>query len=167
MARFSSTRSIGPGVPRQLASASSFLFATGCLYTQLMTVRRWQAAPSGLAARAAFRSTGPRTGGVLFPVEVIASALLVRTAVADTRAGRPSAPAAITAAISMLATGAMLVYFLPVNLRLLGEGVPEESVLPELARWRRWNALRTGCAALASVASAVASMIAMGGRASR
>lgn len=153
------TGTSGRGVPRALAAgfASTAAFAVGCVLTQAVTVPTWRRMePDVFLER--FRTTGPTTGAILFPVEVAAVGLLgVATASAVRRdeSGRPAALAAATAAMA----GTVLLlpaYFARANAAFLRSGSPADAVPAELARWNRWNRARTGLALAATALSGAA-----------
>ena len=65
-------------------------FTAGCLLTQAVTVPAWRSAPPN-EALAAFRRSGPATGAVLFPTEIVSTAVLTGLAVSARRRHDPSA----------------------------------------------------------------------------
>ena len=133
------------------AAAASGAFAGGCLLTQVVTVPVWRRAPTSQAALEAFRRTGPATGAVLFPIEALATGLLIKVAVSRAQQQRPGASSALIAALSMAGTVALLpAYFIRANTRLLDREHPPASVPTALRSWSRWNWLRTALAVLAT-----------------
>ena len=133
------------------AAAASGAFAGGCLLTQVVTVPAWRRTPTPQAALEAFRRTGPATGAVLFPIETLATGLLIEVAVSRARDHNPGASPALAAAISMAGTVALLpAFFLRANTQLLDRDHPPASVATLLRSWSRWNWLRTGLALLAT-----------------
>ena len=122
------------------AVATSAAFTAGCVLTQAVTVPTWRAMePSAFLQR--FATSGPATGGVLFPVEVAA---LGRRAWA-------------TGTAAMAATVVLLpVYFAGANTALLDPAFPPDDVPAELGRWNRWNWVRTALAAAATLSAATA-----------
>lgn len=139
------------GWPAVAAAAASGAFAGGCLLTQIVTVPAWRRAPTPQAALEAFRRTGPATGAVLFPIEALATGLLLKVALSQSRGQQPGAFAALAAALSMAGTVALLpVFFIRANTQLLDRDHPPASVPAVLTSWSRWNWLRTGLAVLAT-----------------
>jgi len=139
------------GWPAAAAAAASGAFAGGCLLTQIVTVPAWRRAPTSQAALEAFRRTGPATGAVLFPIEALATGLLLKVALSRARGQQPGAGSALAAALSMAGTVALLpVFFIRANTQLLDRDHPPASVPAVLTSWSRWNWLRTGLAVLAT-----------------
>lgn len=133
------------------AAATSGAFAWGCLLTQVVTVPAWRRAPTPQAGLEAFRRTGPATGAVLFPIEVLATGLLIKVAVSRAQHQQPGASPALAAALSMAGTVALLpAYFNRANTQLLNREHRPASVPTLLRSWSRWNWLRTGLAVLAT-----------------
>ena len=128
-------------------------FAAGCLLTQLVSVPGWRRAGTPEAVLEAFRRGGPVTGGLLFPLEAVATGLLVSAAASRARDEHPGA-AAPRAAVSMVGTVAMLpLYFGRANAQLMSRDCPPSSAPDRLASWSRWNAVRTALALVATAAA--------------
>lgn len=138
------------------AVATSAAFTAGCVLTQAVTVPTWRAMePSAFLQR--FATSGPATGGVLFPVEVAAVALLGATTWRTGRERRPGRRAWATGTAAMAATVVLLpVYFAGANTALLDPAFPPDDVPAELGRWNRWNWVRTALAAAATLSAAAA-----------
>ena len=81
------------------AAAASGAFAWGCLLTQVVTVPVWRRAPTSQDGLEAFRRTGPATGAVLFPIDVLATGLLIEVAVSRAQHQQPGASPALAAAL--------------------------------------------------------------------
>lgn len=142
---------VDPAVWQTAAAAASGAFAGGCLLTQVVTVPAWRRTPTPEAALEAFRRTGPATGAVLFPIEALATGLLLKVALSRARRQQPGASSALVAALSMAGTVALLpVYFVRANTQLLDREHPPASVPTLLRSWSRWNWLRTSLAVAAT-----------------
>ena len=101
-----------------------------------------------------FRISGRATGATLFPVELASVVLLARTT--RSAIGRDQGPKRrwSSACACMLGTVLLLpAYFARANRALLAPDSSPDDVPAELARWNRWNWLRTGMALVATVVS--------------
>ena len=131
-------------------------FTAGCLLTQVVTVPGWRSAPPD-EALASFRRSGPATGAVLFPTEIVSTAVLTGLAVAAGRRQDPSAGPWAGAAGSMAATVLLLpLHFAAANRRLLSPEFRPEDVAAELRSWNTWNGVRTGLGLLATALAVAA-----------
>jgi hypothetical protein len=134
--------------------AAATMFASGCLFVQRVVVRRRWLPMTSRGFLTDFRRWGPRIGIVLFPIELVATVLLVVTTRREARRGRPGVAAWAAATTCEGATLALLlVYFGRANSALMSPAFPVDEASAELGRWRRWHAVRTLLAALAAVLS--------------
>lgn len=145
-------------VPKTLAAAvaCTSAFAVGCVLTQAVTVPTWRGLPPDEFLRR-FRTTGPATGAVLFPVEVASVGLLGAATASAARRREPSR-GLLTAATGAMAGTVLLLpaYFARANAAFLRPGFPIGAVAAELSAWNRWNWARTGLAVAATALSAAA-----------
>ena len=155
----SSQSSVDRGVPQALVAgvAATAAFATGCVLTQAVTVPMWRRLEPEVFLRR-FRTSGPATGAVLFPVEVASVGLLATAAVAAARRHDSRRQTLLAAATAGMAATVLLLpaYFGRANAAFLRSDHPLDTVPAELARWNRWNWLRTGLALAATVLSGTA-----------
>lgn len=133
------------------ALASTAAFAAGCVLTQAVTVPHWR----GMDPEAflhTFATSGPATGAVLAPIEIVSVSLLGATAWSAVRHGRPGRLPWAAATLGMIGTVALFpAHFAGANAALLDPAFPPDAVAGALAAWNRWNWVRTGLAVAATV----------------
>jgi hypothetical protein len=145
-------------LPRALVAgvASTSAFAVGCVLTQAVTVPMWRRMePDEFLRR--FKTTGPATGAVLFPVEAASVGLLGVATASAARRREPGRLPLAAATAAMAGTVVLLpAYFARANTAFLRPDFPTDAVATELAAWNRWNWIRTGLAVAATVLSGAA-----------
>ena len=155
----SSQDSVNRVVPQALAAGvvATAAFATGCVLTQAVTVPMWRRMEPEVFLRR-FRTSGPATGAVLFPVEVGSLGLLATATVSAARQQQSLRRALLVAATASMAGTVLLLptYFARANTAFLRSDHPIDTVPAELASWNRWNWVRTGLALAATVLSGTA-----------
>lgn len=132
-----------------LSTATTAAFAGGALLTQTVIVPSWRAAPPATFL-ARFATEGPVTGATVFPFELASLVLVVAATVTAVKHRDPVWPWG-AATVCLAGTFAMLGYFVPANLALLGPGFPPGEVPAALAEWNRWDWVRAGLGVAAAV----------------